>query len=499
MLINELIYQHEALSYCENPGQIIDNICTDIFKTNKSSLYIAQRSLSFDIEKLTRALRSGNCATVVCDKELRLDFPKERIIRVESPRRACALAYARYYNVDFKKMRFIGVTGTNGKSSTAFMIERILEEGGKSVGFIGTGKIRINGNEISDSFYSMTTPDPPLLYKSIRAMQDAGCEYIVMEVSSHALFFEKTAPICFDIGIFTNMSSEHSDFHKDMNEYFACKKKLFENSRVGLFNMDDEYSKMAYQSFKGEKYSVSIHGSAESMAKDIRLTELNRSEFIYRERGRIFKTELRLGGISNVYNSLMAIKCALILGIDEKKIKSALFSIDLIEGRNELISNHPKVIIDYAHTPVAIENELYFLKSQLLSGQKLIALFGCGGERDRKKRALMAAGAEKYADLIIISSDNSRSEMKTQIFKDILAGISDRSRVRVISSRKEAIIYAINIASKNDIVAVIGKGHERYNIDKNGKHRFDEREIITKELERLGQNDENKAITSADA
>lgn len=486
MLISELIYKEETVSYCEDASFAIDNISTSIFNLEKNFLYIAERRGSFDIEKTAAALQTRTDGIVVCDTELKIDYPKSRIIRVKNLRRICAFIFARYHKISFEKIRFIGITGTNGKSSTALMIEHILLESGKRVGLIGTGKIKINGAEINDSFYSMTTPDPDLLYKSISSMQREGCEYIVMEVSSHALFFEKTAPIFFDIAVFTNMSREHSDFHNGMEDYFACKLKLFLRAEKGVFNTDDEYSKIAYHAFEKEKHSVAIYESGDAMAKEPKLTKLNESEYVYREKGLIFKVKLNLGGIYNVYNSLMAIKVSLLLGLDAIDIKNALFTLKSIEGRNEIISIKPTVIIDYAHTPVAIQNELFFLKSRLLSGQKLIVVFGCGGERDRKKRADMARIAEKYADTVIITQDNSRSEERTQIFKDILSGISNRKKARIITERKKAIIYAINSATKNDVIAVIGKGHERYNIDKKGKHCFDERLIIRQELERLG-------------
>ena len=485
MKINKLIFKSEALSYLENPELEIEKISTNIFNIDNSTLYIAERSMRYDIQKLTSILKNRAVRAVVCDVELSLPLDEKYVIRVENLREKSALIHARFHNINFENMKFIGFTGTNGKSTSTLILESILLKSGKSVGLIGTGQIRINGKKISDNFYSMTTPDVALLYKSIKEMEKNGCEYVVMEVSSHALYFEKCAAIPFKIAAFTNLSREHGDFHRDMEDYYQAKFKLFKRAEMGIFNLDDEYSKRAYREFKKEKYSVGIFTPADVMAKDISAYKVFESEYVYREKGLENQITLHLGGIFNVYNSLFAIKAARLLGISEDGIKNGVSILDKIDGKNEIVSKSPLVIIDFAHTPMAFKNELFFLKSTLLPGQKLIVVFGCGGERDREKRAEIASLIEKYADFIIVSSDNSRTESRIQIFRDILKGIKSRAHVKVISSRKSAIIYAVKLATENDVVAIIGKGHERYNIDIHGKTHFDEREIIKSELERI--------------
>ena len=485
MKISELVYENECISYLQDKEKEIDNISLDPFKLTSGTLFIALRRKSYKIEDLKCHLESKSGLTVVCDENLALDEKKIDVIRVKNLRKISAYIYSRFYKINYDKLTFIGVTGTNGKTTTATLIERLIMNIG-TVGFIGTGKIRINGLEISDPLYSMTTPDVDLLYKTLKEMENRGCKYIVMEASSHALYFDKLAPIFFKVSLFTNLSREHGDFHRSEEEYFRAKFKLFSQSKIGIFNLDDSHSRHAFFEHMGEKYSVAISSPGDVTGCDVSLLSPSKSEFIYREKSVIFKVELPIGGIYNIYNALMAIKCALVLSVSAAEIKSTLKTMTLIDGRGETVSERPRIIIDYAHTPTAIESELFFLKSQLLSGQKLIALFGCGGERDREKRAEMAKNAEKYSDLLIISSDNSRGESQMQIFKDILKGISKKEKARVISSRKKAIIYAINSASESDTVVIIGKGHERYNQDKKGKAPFDERVIIKEELERLG-------------
>ncbi len=415
---------------------------------------------------------------IVCDWQgfnTKTDIP---LIKVKSARRALADAYSNYYRLDYERLRVIGVTGTNGKTSTATMLEKILIKSGKGVGYIGTGSIRINGKSITEDTYSMTTPDPSVLYSALAKMSNEGCEFAVMEVSSHALSLSRCAPIRFTLGIFTNLSSDHMDFHKNKEEYFKAKLSLFESCKIGVFNIDDEYAKRAYESCKCEKYSIGVIRSADATVTALTEMGLSSTEFFYKENSMIFKLSLKLGGAYNVYNSLCAAKAAIALGIRPCIVKEALCRIEKIDGRLEVISQEPFVIIDYAHTAEALENLLKLINSTKNNGQKLTLVFGCGGDRDKSKRALMGAIAEKYADKIVLTEDNSRSEDFQSIKQNILSGIKDSTSVTVIEKRKDAIEYAISTAASSDIVAIVGKGHERYIIDNDGTHFFDERSIV---------------------
>lgn len=470
------------------PNPDIENVTSNINNIFQSTLFVLYRGINFDTQRIINNILQRRPAAIVCEKQIELntDIP---VIRVRSARAELANICSRFYEIDYDKADFIGITGTNGKTSTATMLYEILKISGERVGFIGTGKIICHDEVLSSDGYSMTTPDPELLYRSIAIMLKKGCTKIVMEVSSHALELEKVAPIKFKCAIFTNLSNEHLDFHKDMSSYYAAKLKLFNQNEIGIFNADDEYSKRAIVDSPDscKKYSVGIYGSADVNAINISYDGLVGTSYIYKEAGLIFKARLSLGAEHNVYNSMMALKCAILLGIKPCVAKFALENLKAIDGRLEIISSEITVIIDYAHTPTAFTNILKTVKLSKKSGQKLITVFGCGGDRDSKKRPLMAAEAEKYSDIIYVTEDNSRTECKTKIISDILLGLKDEKKRRVILSRKAAITRAILEADIGDTVLILGKGHERYNIDKYGYHPFNEREVVSAALEKRGE------------
>lgn len=449
----------------------------------KDTLFVFIIGINFDTRKIINDIVLKKPSAIVTD----IEFPENTnidIIKVQNARYTYARLMWNFCRIEKNKSKFYAVTGTNGKTTTATMLYNIFTFSKIKCGFIGTGKIIIDGELVSDEDYSMTTPDPELLYPMIKRMQDAGCEKIVMEISSHSLYLYKVAPIIFECAMFTNLSEEHLDFHKNIEDYYTAKLSLFYQSKIGIFNVDDEYAKRALADlkFSTECYSVGIKNNADSMAKDIISNAFKGISYIYREKERLFKIELNQGGIYNVSNSLLAVKCALLSGITPPQIKESFNELRSIDGRFELLSENPTVIIDYAHTVFAMENVLNFINSNKKQGQKVIAVFGCGGERDFFKRPKFAAISEKYSDLSIVTSDNSRNESSEKIIREIVSGFSKNSNFEVIENRKEAIRRAISLASDSDIVAIIGKGHERYNIDSDGYHKFDEKEIVKSAL-----------------
>ncbi len=488
MKLCELIFKDEYNSLSDITDIEIKNVTTSLNKINSNTLFIFLKSIKFDIRKIIKCVLELKPKAILCDEDLSIDEGNIPIIKCPNTRAILPYIYARFYKVDFSEFHFVGITGTNGKTTTATMLSHILSYSGKKVGFIGTGKIIINGEIITNFDYSMTTPDPEYLYFILSKMQAAKCEYVVMEVSSHALYFEKTAPIPFEVAVFTNLSCEHLDFHKTIDEYFEAKMKLFSAAKLGIFNADDEYSKKAYTMAKCKKISIGILNEANIMAREVKLSGLYSSEYICREDSRLFKVRLKLGGAFNVYNSMMATAAAINLGISPNHIKEALSHLEFIDGRLEIIKDEITVIIDYAHTEEAFEKILNFIYSNKNMGQKLITVFGCGGERDKSKRPAMARTAEKYSDLVIVTNDNSRAESEIEIIRNILSGFKKTEKRKVITSRKSAIEYAIASANAGDIVAIIGKGHERYSVDRNGIHYFDEREIIRNALKKRKNN-----------
>ncbi len=403
------------------------------------------------------------------------------VIRTSNARRAYAVALGNLYGIDYSRLKIIAVTGTNGKTTTASLIYRILEIAGYRVGFIGTGRILINGEIRNEPLYSMTTPDPSLLYPILKEMEER-CDFAVMEVSSHSIALSKIAPIRFEYGIFTNLGEDHLDMHITKEDYYQCKQRLFDNVEHGLFNMDDKYSARAYrETMLIKRSSVGIISEADAYATDISTNEKGTS-FYYRQEGLIFKIESKLSGPFNVYNLLMAVKCAIDLGIRPCIVRSAIKKIDPPIGRMNFIAGDINVLIDYAHTPEALENCLNSLNSMNISKQKLTVVFGCGGDRDKGKRPLMGRIASKYAGRIIITEDNDRGEEFYSIASDIVRGIS-APECTIIKDREEAIKRAIFEAQGDSLVALIGKGHEKYMI-KNGIYSlFDERELVHKYLE----------------
>lgn len=412
-----------------------------------------------------------------------VSFINTAFLVTANARKTLAVMASNAAGISCNTLKFVGVTGTNGKTTTATMIHHILTVCGYKCGFIGTGKILSGESDITPSGHTMTTPDPLMLYAVLANMQHDGCTHIVMEVSSHALALDKTAPLQFDVGIFTNLSAEHLDMHGNMESYFSTKKRLFDSCHHGIFCIDDSYAKRAYKECTScIRHSVGVIQQAETYATDIEYDSLNGESFYFRENGLIFRQHLKLIGTFNIYNALLALKCSIILGIRPCEAKRALSTFGGVDGRMLTIRDDIDIVIDYAHTPFAIENVLKSLVSLKRPKQRLITVFGCGGERDRSKRAAMGCAAAKHADLIILTEDNSRSERTEDILSEIAQGISNRKVHRMIPNRKEAIYTAICDAKDRDIVAILGKGHEKYIIDRDGSHPFDEREIVTNAL-----------------
>lgn len=466
----------------------ITHIASRAEDITEDSLFVLVESINFNVKNILNYIRAKKPKIMLAEIEFCNEDYEFPVICVKNAREAMANVYSSFYCIDYSKIKIIGITGTNGKTSTATMLKEILLTAGKKTGFIGTGKIEIEHERISEAYYSMTTPDPSLLYKSLKEMQDCSCEYVVMEASSHALYLDKLAPISFELAIFTNLSEEHLDFHRNVKDYFNSKLKLLALSKRAVFNIDDKYVKEAYKEFSGEKASVGIIWHADALARDIVNRGFSGMEYIYREKNRAMKVKLQLAGAYNIYNSLLAIKAAIILGIRPCIAKEAIEGIDKIDGRFEIINSDVHVLIDYAHTPYALECFLRSLNSIKLNSQRLTVVFGCGGARDKTKRPVMGKIAEDNADSVIVTSDNSRNENEADIISDILDGMKLPCKHKVITSRKKAIEHAILSANDGDIIAIIGKGHERYNIDKKGVHPFSEREIIEKCLKKRKNN-----------
>lgn len=485
MKLCELIFKDEYISASLNMEEAVDKVTVKPEECDENTLLIIpgenkNPSLLFNLH--ARALVCGIDVEVLCN------IP---IIRVKNSRRCAAYIFSRFSKIDYSRLKIIGITGTNGKSSTAEFTKCALEGCGIKVGVIGTGRILIGGEAKSEDYYSMTTPDPWILYPALKEMEKCGCEAVVMEISSHALALEKVAPIPFDIAVFTNLSKEHLDFHKTTENYYSAKKKLFYQAKLKIINIDDCYGRRLARELQSDKITVGVLWRGEVYSSNIEKHGFDGIRYMYHGKNFTFKLNLHTAGVFNIYNSMLAITAATALGAPPYKVKKALSELVMIKGRYEIIKDEITVIIDYAHTDTALENILRSIREVKRHDQNLTVVFGCGGERDTEKRPRMAKIAETYADQIVVTNDNSRGERTEDIIFDIVSGF-EKKRHTVIADRRAAIEYAIKRTERKGIVAIIGKGAELYNIDKDGYHPFDERTIIKEALiERARLRNEN--------
>ena len=428
------------------------------------------------------ALERGALAVVVEKKE----YLNGQAIFSPNSRKTLSYMLDAFYSFPSKKMKFIGVTGTNGKTSVSVMLKNILDSADIPCGLIGTVKCSSLGVEIEkhpdNPLSNMTTPDPEELYPMLASMACDGVRYVIMEATSHALFLEKLAPIEFDVGIFTNLTQDHLDFHPSMDEYFKAKLKLFEQSRVGIVNIDDAFGEKIKELAPCTVKTCSARGkNCDYGAENIKNMSVSGVEYTLESADGSFPLYCSVPGTFSVMNSMQAAACAMEIGIDSKTVQRSFESFCGICGRLERVSFSEdvdfSVFIDYAHTPDALENLISSAKGFRAAGQRIVLLFGCGGDRDRGKRSKMGRIATDGADFVIITSDNSRSEDPESIIKEILTGVDKKDNFTVIPDRKAAIEYAIASSRAGDIILLAGKGHETYEINASGRHAFDERSI----------------------
>lgn len=473
MKLYELIEKNTVLSGAEYLSLDVTEITDDSRKIKSRGAFFAS---VISKEYISDALRRG-AAVIVSESAVGVGAP---CVTVKNTRRAYAVACQRLRGCPGDKMKLIAVTGTNGKTSVSLITAHILTFAGRKTGVIGTTGNYIGGDYLPASY---TTPPPDALADLLEKMADAGCTYAVMEASSHALSQRRTDGLTFDIGIFTNLTRDHIDYHKTENEYAESKARLFESSRSSVINLDDARAEQMAWHAAGDVYFVSKFDSrAEYFAHDITLG-MSKLDFTLETPRGISKIKTSLTGDFNVYNISEAFAAAELCGVDENTIVSALSSFRGVNGRaEEVVSGEISVIIDYAHTPDALEKVLSTLSR--LPHNRIITVFGCGGERDRGKRPLMGNVAAKNSDLIILTSDNPRSEDPEAIISDIATGIPSGVETIKEPDRAAAIRLALSSARRGDTVLVAGKGHEDYIVDKNGKRYFSDKDEVRKYFEK---------------
>lgn len=438
----------------------------------KNALFVCVNGNRCDGHSLAvKAVEKGAVA-VVTDRDL--NIPQQII--VADTRKALALIASNFYGNPSEKLKIIGVTGTNGKTSTCFFIKDILNLMGVKCGIIGTVKNCWDNCE-TDSV--LTTPEPMELHGLFSEMVKSGCEYCVMEVSSQALSQNRVYGINFCASALTNITPEHLDYHGCMENYINAKLDLFKNSEFACLNIDDELIEKCYDRINCKKYTYStLYDKADYTAKNIVCNDNGiRYEFVGIDC--ISRIQSELYGRFTVYNTLCAISILLNLGFDIEKISKSISELTPVVGRAEIVNASKKctVMIDYAHTPDGLQNILSSLR-EITTG-RIILVFGCGGDRDKSKRAEMGRIAGEYANYAIVTTDNPRTENPLLIINDILCGMEkSKARIAVIENRRQAIEFALSKARKGDTVLLAGKGHEKYQIIGENKIPFDEIEII---------------------
>lgn len=454
----------------------ITSVTCDSRKVIKGSAYICIDGVNVDGHKFVHDAINNGASIIICERDMKID---NQII-VDNTRKWFSVICANWFNKPALSFKVVGVTGTNGKTSTAIMVKTILEAEGYKVGLVGTIQNMVGDKVVKTT---TTTPDSYELQSVFAQMRDEGCQYCVMEVSSHALDQSRVYGIDYEVAMFTNLTQDHLDYHKTMENYLNAKKILFSQCKTAIINKDDGAFKELTKglSCKLKTYSVDDSNS------DYFANKINyKSDGIeYNFNCGEFSKQVKMstGGKFTAYNSMCAVACAIELGIDKNRAIEAISQLSGVKGRAEVVPTGKDftVIIDYAHTPDGVKNILSTFKD--CPKNRLIALFGCGGDRDKTKRPKMGAIAAELADYMIVTSDNPRSEDPEAIIKDILVGVEKYDTpYTVITNRVEAIKYAVKNAQKGDIIVLAGKGHETYQILNDKTIHLDEREVVAEAL-----------------
>ncbi len=504
MKLLDLIYKDEyiTVSSKEILNYNIYGISSDSRKIQSGYAFVALGGIHTDGTLYAGEAKKLGACVCICERIPALcDIP---YVIVPNIRKILSFMLYRFYGSVCGKMNIFALTGTNGKTSTAAFLKQIFVSAGVKTGSIGTLKGYINNDRFcldefdEEKMSTMTTPDPEQFYRMTYEMYKAGVTYLVLEASSHALKLDKLAPIHFKAAAFLNFSSDHLDFHLDTGDYLNSKCKIFPMSDKVYINADDTVCRAAINVYNVPCFTYAAKfRDADYKADNIRLLGYNGVAYELKHKENILPIYSHILGDFTVYNTLAAASVALGEGVDYEYILKAISDIKTINGRLERIPM-PKehsdiaVFIDYAHTETAMENLLLAVAKIKDEKSRVITLFGCGGERDKEKRAPMARIASQYSDMVIITEDNPRAENINCIIDDIMQGIDTERPYEIIKNRKKAIEYAIKNAKHGDIILLVGKGHEQYEITEKGKVSFSERETVYDALKQRKAGGENE-------
>lgn len=477
MKLKELLEDVPVTSMTADPELEICDVRYDSRMVQTGDLFVAVEGFASDGHRFIGKAVSAGAAAVLCQH--RPEDESVPYILVPDSRLALALVSAAYFGHPARKLRMIGITGTNGKTTSTMLVKHILEEAlGAKVGLLGTIANYIGEEELPAQ---RTTPESYDLQQLLRRMVDAGCGYAVMEVSSHALALDRVAGIRFAVGAFTNLTQDHLDFHGTMENYGAAKAILFERCDHAAVNADDPWAGFMTERAACPVLSFGTSGAEGLYAEDIRYAASGVSFTAVMGEKRV-PVRLAIPGRFSVSNALTALAVACLAGVSPENAAQALSTAQGVRGRAEVVptGDDYTIVIDYAHTPDALEKILQTMRG--VTDGRVVAVFGCGGDRDAAKRPIMGRIAVENADFTVITSDNPRTENPERIIEDIVAGVPTDAAYVVIADRREAIAWAMDHHETGDVIVLAGKGHETYQEINGVKHHMDEREIIAEHL-----------------
>ena len=473
MKLRALLQGLQPIEMNVDPDMEISHVTSDSRQVQPGSLFVAVTGFAADGNRFIPMALEKGAAAVVTAKKPEQDIP---YVLVESDRYALAIIGTNFYGHPAESMTMIGVTGTNGKTSTTWLLKQVLQKTRNAkVGLVGTMENHI-GDEVQEA--ERTTPESIELQALFAKMRAAGCSYAVMEVSSHAISLDRVAGIHFDVAAFTNLTEDHLDFHKTMEEYCDAKAALFARCDKAVVNADDPWVGRIISRCTAPVLTTALSGSGDLRAENVRMMSDGICfTAVYGDQ----RTEISvpIPGKFTVYNVLSVLGIALQLGISLEESAAVLRGVAGVKGRVEVVPTPGKpytVLIDYAHTPDGLENVLSSVRD--FCKGRLIAVFGCGGDRDPIKRPIMGQIGVRIADIAVITSDNPRTEDPDAIIADIVKGVGNAKNYKIEADRQKAIHYAMDIAKKDDIIVLAGKGHETYQIVMRSKLHLDEREVV---------------------
>ena len=484
-LLSDILYKVKLEEIIGSTHVAISSIVFDSRKVKKDSLFVATKGAADDGHiYIQKAIELGAIA-IVCEEIQKDKNDQITYVKVADSTYALGVMACNYYDNPSEKVKLVGITGTNGKTTTVTLLFNLFKSLGYSVGLLSTVQNKINNTVIPSTH---TTPDAITLNELLFKMEEQGCEFVFMEVSSHAIVQNRIAGINFTGALFSNITHDHLDYHKTFDEYIKAKKQFFNllpSTAFALTNRDDKNGMVMLQNTKANKYTYALKNIADYKCKIIE-SHLN---------GLLLNIDnhevwVKLIGTFNAYNILSVYTTAVLLKQDITSVLTALSNLNSVEGRFQYVKSPNGVIgiIDYAHTPDALKNVLETVKEIRSGSEQVITLVGCGGDRDSAKRPIMAAIACEYSNKVILTSDNPRTEDPEEILNQMQAGINpvDVKKVLRITDRREAIKIACSFSSKGDIILIAGKGHEKYQEIKGVKHDFDDLEILKETIKILG-------------